>query len=193
MSLLINEDCPICSGKGILLTSIPSNVIGHNISCPRCGNFQIALTTYLADIPKSNNWSPRQRANASGWIREHPGVQLTIDDFKYLGTLPSPTVTERAYKLIIEMEKRSDNIDTYFDFSYDDIKMQEWVAISWSSNLNEIKYLLVNYLLAKGLVIGRILEESDGWTVMDVQLSPSGHELIEKILSKNTDSLMIFA
>ena len=59
------------------------------------------------NVIKRNN---RQVANASGWIREHQGINISSDDIEFLSSVKTPTVAERADRILQAIAKESTNL-----------------------------------------------------------------------------------
>jgi hypothetical protein len=86
--------CPVCSEKATLAE--PYRGGSYKLNCIRCGLFEIG------DIAahEITAWPKRQCANLSGWIREHQNCKILSPDLKTLASLRTPTVGEKAEKLL---------------------------------------------------------------------------------------------
>lgn len=79
--------CAVCRQSAIMKDSPDERDVAR-MFCPRCGPFSASGSAYatLTHMPMT----PRQRANASGWLREHPRIELSTLDIKPLESLRSP-------------------------------------------------------------------------------------------------------
>ena len=88
------QNCPIC--KNPSEQYYDGRVI---VSCPRCGEFIIGrLASKLLD-----DFSKAQIANLSCWIRENQDCLLVGEDLDRLRHLRTPTVGEKATKLLLHL------------------------------------------------------------------------------------------
>jgi hypothetical protein len=96
----VNALCPICTTNASLLTA-------HNtcVVCPRCGRFDITGSA-LAELD-GKPLTPRQRANASGWIAESSPSLINTDDLQRIRTLATPSVQSRFDRLLLKLLKES--------------------------------------------------------------------------------------
>src|SRR6266853_4809766 len=135
--------CPVCQSA---ITSLPD--YGHDASpqkCPRCGPYSISGAAEA--MLKATPLDERQAANASGWIREHRGILVNSRDIEFLRSLRSPSVSERAEKILVEFERRLGSLGASHSFDFSDTsQMTDWAGISWSADKSEVRYLIFNYL-----------------------------------------------
>lgn len=136
--------CPICGFDGTDRTYHADDTV--NFICRRCGNF--GLTGTAEAVARATEPEGRTVANLSGWIREHRGIKLGDREYKDLLTLPSPTVADRAMKLLQELAHKNPTAGKTFDFSFPDVGATDpnWIAATWSESIEEVRYLLVDYL-----------------------------------------------
>jgi hypothetical protein len=127
----------------------------------------------------------RQTANASGWIREHQGVELSSNDIEFLLSLRTPTVAERATKILIELGRRFPDLGNRFQFVFDNfadsLDDPEWVSISWSVDNAGVIYLFTKYLLARGLIAGDVFDNPSNLQLSGLYITPLGHDELEKL------------
>lgn len=108
-----NDQCRICStaGTNAPQPQDPSCQI-REIQCPRCGTFRIELSAWTL----SGGFTATQIGNASGWIREHEGVEFPdFDSLDRLRTLPTPSVGEKADKLLLFLAKNWPRAGAHID------------------------------------------------------------------------------
>lgn len=183
-------ECPICK----------SNTDNEYSFCSRCGDFSISGTA--AVVWNTNEPSLKQIANACGWIREHQNIVISSDQIEFLLSIKLPSVAERATKILIAIENKITSISSYVDiFAHDlagfndspekDIFIKNqlfWLGISYSANLEDLKYLLTDYLDKET----GILESRNQGAYFKVQIRPKGHEFLESLKQTRTDSQIGF-
>jgi hypothetical protein len=172
---MITAGCVICTEPYVKV----NNNSGHDsysVECPNCGQYSITGTAsrVLAASPLIDN---RQIVNSIGWLRENQGILLNSNDVESLRTLQSPSVAERAKKLLVAFNREEPSIGTIIRIGDNEGNTPYWCAVSWSANLNELSYLLYQYM-----------EETKGWIVhrqsmidMCFQISPKGYDYLEEL------------
>ncbi len=129
--------CPIC----LVNTPERRHAVGDMSAadCPRCG--QYSITGSAAAMLNGAPLTPRQVANASGWIRENQGIELDSRDVDSLRSIRAPTVGERATKMLQEIARRWPQVGASFDFNFTAPIDPSWLAASWSDSGSEVQYL----------------------------------------------------
>lgn len=115
----------------------------HHFNCPRCSRYILDEDAFLELA--AHPLKPRQKANASGWIRAFGGrplIQLEQLEF-FIHRLPTPSAGERAEKLMIYLGKKFPDLNTMDIVRMDDMDL---AAEAWAINEEEVQYLLVKYL-----------------------------------------------
>jgi nucleoside 2-deoxyribosyltransferase len=159
--------------------------------CPRCGQYNASGSAYATLGHKE--LTPRQTANASGWVREHQGVELSTTDLDFLLSLRNPAVNERAAKVLVALDKKLPEIGAEVNFNFRDPNIAEWIAISWSSNAAEVQYLFVEVLLAHGFIAGHASQEMSLLRdLVRVHITPVGYEQLEKMRRGGSSSAIGF-
>lgn len=177
-------ECPIC--KSHAAYDLKSGG-GQDTVCPRCGGFSI--TGSASAIWGANNPCARQVTNASGWIREHQRVLINGDDIKALLSVPSPSVTERATKILIAIEGLSLDIAHRFSTNLSDAN--NWRGISYSDNPHELDYLFSTYLINEmGYLSCSVSNSNFGFN--DIQITPKGYKFLDSLKHTNADSQIGF-
>jgi hypothetical protein len=87
------KTCPICEEE---IAVGPYRGGSYDIDCIRCGRFSL---TDLA-LPMLPHSKELDKANLSGWIREHQGCKIFQKDFSWLAQLRTPSVAEKGDKLL---------------------------------------------------------------------------------------------
>lgn len=97
MSEHVYYQCPICSGRAWLEVyhDYPKPRPYH---CMRCGDFH--ADHYFVVQFRNRPHTPRQIANISGYLRENPSTVLRPEMIEPLENLKTPTVSDRAGKLL---------------------------------------------------------------------------------------------
>jgi hypothetical protein len=123
----------------------------HHVACDRCGNYKIteeavrewneAILVRLDD---------RQKANASGWLMEHQGVELMSEDLAALENVQAPSLAERGHRLLKELARRTRSAGEAIQVVWTGDNQQRitWdlVGMSWSTSPRELGFLLDQYL-----------------------------------------------
>lgn len=146
----------------------------YRVICPYCGEYFISgeASRNLADSPLS---STRQRTNARGWLRDNPGVLIRVEELGLLRTLRTPSVAERAEKLLIAIDRAYPSIGTALNMREFRGNPAPWCARSWSSsNPDELIYLLTIYMTrTKGWLV------ESGGIDSGMQIAPNGYDHLE--------------
>ena len=168
--------CPICRGDAEMADDPRGDAA--RFKCQRCGHFGATGTAY--SMLAHHTWAPRQIANASGWVREHQGIQFSRDHIEFVASLATPSVGERAMKILLEFARRAPEIGQTFDFRFD-AEMVDWIAVSWSIDIGAVEYLFVHYLNATGLIEGQYVESIGPGFLHTCQITPQGHTQLEEM------------
>jgi hypothetical protein len=142
-------DCPICLSPKVKFRSDArrSNILV--IDCSRCGQFGLSPEFLWSDLTLPSS----QIANASKWVREYrQGRILRESDWDTLLRLQTPTVGEKAEKLIRYLSQKYTKIGTKIYLEAMEIKRQ-LIAVSWAEDEDELRYLLFDYLGEKGFIV----------------------------------------
>lgn len=133
------------------------------------------------------NVTPRQIANISGWIREHSSEKLRLDRaaLKRLALLSTPSVAERADKLLLELERRTEALGLPVEIrssQYAADNDLSWLAVCWALDENEVGFLVHNYLVEKGYC------EAPGGPSMYKTVTAAGYAHLDALRKVNRDS-----
>lgn len=176
--------CPICSSSS---DKSPSNKDGDSVICPRCGKYFISRSA-LVNL-KSAQPSPRQIANLSGWIRENLGTTINTQSLDTLLSLRTPSVSERAEKIIRAIEKLSKFIGDVVPISYD-LNENKWIGLSWSENRDELIYLIENYLIRERNWI--LDTKAFDFADITIQITPTGYAHLDLLRQGQGEGLQGF-
>ncbi len=181
--------CPICRTEATTEDVPGRDAIRFN--CPRCGRFSMSGSAHA--VMSHRQLEPRQIANASGWVREHQGIELSTSDIDFMASLRTPSVGERAAKVLVELGRRAQEIGDSFEFTFGDPSMSDWLAISWSIDARAVQYLFLTYLFEQGLVAGERIMSADGsGYLINATITPRGYEQVEQMRTGGADSAIGF-
>jgi hypothetical protein len=111
--------------------------------------------------------SESQVGCASGWVREHPDVEINSDVARFLRDVPAPTPDVKATKLLAALAKLYPTPGEPISISFPDLpsllsgraapsglggsdlnhsRALALTAAAWAANSNELWFLLVDYL-----------------------------------------------
>jgi nucleoside 2-deoxyribosyltransferase len=168
----VNALCPICTTNASLLTAQNTRVV-----CPRCGLFDITGSA-LAELD-GKLLTPRQRANASGWIAESSPSLINTDDLQRIRTLATPSVQSRFDRLLLKLLKESPFLGS--PVALDEQSMPSYVAATYSQNEGELR-VMVESLISRNLLVGA------GGNWLNPALSYAAYAYVDEHLAKNAES-----
>lgn len=186
MEGLIIDECPICSTHVKDTPLSPQD--SFDIDCPRCGNFNMTRggSSKLQGKPLNN----LQIANASGWIRQNQGITIASDNIETLRNLRTPTVAEKANKLLLYYSKDFPIPGQAMpcDINATNFKKEHLhlLAITWCTDFDEFAYLFHTYLLQTKRFLIR------GQSTSQFIISPEGWAYIDNLKQINPDSQIAF-
>jgi hypothetical protein len=105
---------------------------------------------------------------------------VTIDstELPRLVSLITPSVGERAEKLLAAIVKANPDIGAVTYLMENNTTRDFWVAVSWSTHRNELTYLVREYLVRTK---GWLIEVSAGPQHLHVQVSAAGYDHLESL------------
>jgi len=148
----------------------------------------------------------------SGFIRENQGIRIQVEDLDILESLRTPTVGEKALKLVLQIAREHPSPGQGFVINYwalknllkkinEDTQAEYtleleftkscqsalyWLAVAWATDYFELEFLLRHYLKGtKG-----ILDDwkSNGWLVV----TPQGWDFLDNLKTSETKSETAF-
>jgi hypothetical protein len=165
--LSLRSKCYVCGSP----SDVDSSQIGiYDVVCCRCGTYKIS-----SQAVKGFPWgdlSTIQKANFSGFISENNGLLIKLDNLAYLQSLRTPSVFEKADKLLRKLSQKfptaGDVVTEKFHLLPQIMKFVEehdrdgftggseleqaccellpWVAASWVQKSDEFTYIYRTYL-----------------------------------------------
>ena len=179
MTQSLIDKCPVCENEGISSSGDSHRDI-YVINCPRCGNYRITRQC-RTNLP-NEDFSKRQRMNASSKIRQDGNVILTTENDSQFFNTPNMPVLDRMDKILLWLEKKVDEGETATIINIADLSLQ---AMSWSIDAKEFEYLL-------RLLVKRDLIEDALFRNRTISITFKGWERLEKLRVINTDSAQGF-
>lgn len=178
--MTIQKTCPVCRWS-------PAAVDEHggygNVSCPRCGKFSF---TALAN-ESLQRLKPQQSALISGWIKENQGVTIKEADFERLCKLRTPTVGEKADKILLWFGGICPHPGKPIVLTSDQhLEMQ---SVGWVSNLMEAQFLLRDYLTSEKEFL-RL--NPSGQFQQEFLITPKGWAYLDSLRRENPESSIGF-
>lgn len=178
--------CPICSNDD-------ASEIAHDydfdykFNCQRCGIYSITREALDDWKYHFDNLSARGKANVSGWIREHQDTNITSNEIDFLTNIKTPSVQQRADKMLLEFEKRTQKIGDTMPIPGHPPEMYEILGFTWSIDLTEVHYLANNYLTNEKNYLYEITRPPKGFAI-----SPKGFAYLEELRQIQFDSTIGF-
>ncbi|MCH8029393.1 MAG: hypothetical protein IH874_05635 [Candidatus Dadabacteria bacterium] len=158
----------------------------YTIVCERCGDYYISeIASNYQDFKSLNK---RQIANASGWIRENQEFEIISTKIDFLKTLPTPSIPEKAEKLLLYVSKEFPYPGYVFTFLDDGGKSKPlYFAISWSYDASDCRYIYYDYLFNEKKFLSYYDAPTEGY-----KISPSGWAYIDELKRINPKSQQAF-
>jgi len=180
---MLAEPCPVCGSEVRKdVEPIKDDVLYH-YNCPRCGYFRVRDSNVGHLL--GAQFTQEQQANASGWLRENPTSELTGDDVRFLMALATPTVGEKATKLLRYYAREHPIPGTGFKAGRTG---PEAVARAWARNEDELWYLVSDYLVDG---VHHLVEPHPRVVIggtYDTRISPKGWTHLESLRQGNPAS-----
>ena len=199
------ESCPVCNFP--IQLDLSNNLI--NIRCSRCGDFSVTGRAHTKIVRHfANNPDDTKISNFSGWIRENHNVTITTDDVERLVNLPTPSVDEKAQKLLKYLAKEYKIAGDNLRFNLgslsgilnsikhykpienrlgDENNLLAMLSSSWAQKESELHFLLHDYLINNRKYL---YSASTSGGVF--RITPEGWAYLEELKSKNPESNIAF-
>lgn len=170
--------CLFCNGDLDECRSIFERDI-FPVKCPRCGEY--TLSREASYNMRRDFFTPRQRANASGWLRENQNFFVKSDNYDHIFNQKTLSFHERADKLLLALEKETEYAGQLI--SFDAQKDVEWQAKAWCINSYELLEIK-NFLKSTQ----RVNDTSEKRSYVRLNISPEGWAHIETLKKSNPES-----
>lgn len=178
----IEKRCPVCLFSPCEYH--PAKNDSYFFICPRCGDFQISYEGYVnfSRAPVGD----KQRSIASSLLREMGGgVALKMADEERLFYAPDISVLEKADKLLLALEKRTDFVGQRLHITTDDWPI---MADCWAFAWEEFRGLL--QLLED---MDRISAHGDALkSGRDISIRPEGWKRLDELKQKSNSNIQGF-
>lgn len=144
----------------------------HHVECAGCTRYVINFEAIgeLQDHP----FDQRQKANASGWLREHPGTDIQVPQIHMLRDLDTPIPVDRAVKLFEHFVTIHPDQSQWIEVRFDDPVFR---SVGWAQSADELEFLLSSYLVAQLGLFDKREDEGDE-TFMLFRISPRGQQAL---------------
>jgi hypothetical protein len=153
-----------------------------------CGRFQTEnFNTFNTEVL---GWSPEQRINLAGWIRENPNSKLSDSNLKSLAKLRNLTVGEKAEKILLHLARIFPKPGEIQDLSGG--AHLEFLAVGRLIDTNELRFFLHDYLYAETGFLLRHELVTDLGDDSRYSISPKGWAYLESLRHGNPDSQIGF-
>ena len=168
---MAREKCLFC-GEPIQITQ--ENSALNIVNCPRCSTYKYTHHTSVA--LNNAEFSDREKATISGWLRENPNYLITNHNIRNLKAIKTPSFHERADKFLLFLEKKT-------KYAGDKIsESEEWVSACWGLNRPETLEI-INYLSAS-----KYIEKGTSVSHVSIKIAPLGWARLEELKKVNADS-----
>lgn len=166
----VQRPCFICAHTEAQLTSLDKDE--NLVACPRCGKF---LASGLFIAGKSTDLTSSQIGNISSWIREQQYDRaLSLDEYgwDFLKSIDTPSIGEKAEKLLIYLSKKFPQANQKLAFDNADRD----ISSCWAANWEEASYLFHDYLVSYKNFIQQV--EKGGHPFV---ISPAGWDYLHSL------------
>lgn len=187
------DKCPICGSASNTEAWIDGGPpLGSVWQCQRCGTYRLSnfakMVLDASTVEFGKKLSQRQIANLSGWLRENQVATLTKDNFDELLRLPTPSVAERAEKLLIHFGRTFPTPNQTVTTSVPNAVLPcDLLGVSWSADSAECSFLIFDYLLNTTKMLMHL-----GAHNLSLKISPQGWAFLDDLRKTNKGSKMAF-
>lgn len=157
---------------------LPGSGDNTKVACPACGDFTISGSA-IGQL-RSQPLTPRQAANASGWMTEGAPSLITSYELPRLMALVTPSVQSRIDRLLLRLQKDTSALGDSVEL-IDPAHGPAYRSATYSLNDGELRYLIES-LKARGF----LKCAGDRWLLP--ALTPEGYAYIEEHLARNAES-----
>jgi hypothetical protein len=149
------------------------------VTCERCGRFKITGTARR--LLELNPLTPRQVANLSGWLRQAGYFVIDSSNFDQLRDLRTPTVGDRANRLLLTMAQSQPVPGKVVAVEFTDKRL---FTMAWAEDEDELRYFVLDYLRDGGFLDE--VEMAGG--SFSATITPAGWRLVEELQAGNEQS-----
>jgi nucleoside 2-deoxyribosyltransferase len=170
--IMTPASCPICDELGNVGDSSRDGKVVH---CPACGAFEITGTAAAVWAADRANLTPRQIANIRGWLRHNQGITIGSKDLEMLRAIKTPSVGERAERLLKMFEAELPEVGQRMGMPYSNPSIKQWIATASAIDQDDLYFLVDRYLVGEK----RWLETAGAQGLPIYRISPTGHDYLE--------------
>jgi hypothetical protein len=146
----------------------------HHVQCPGCTRYVIDFETIgeLQDHPLD----ARQKANASGWLREHPETQIGMPEIKMLRDLPTLDNLDRSIALFDLIALACPKVGEWYEFEF---VTPAFRSAARTESAQELEYLVSEYLVLQLKFLERHEDVVHEQFIM-IRITPRGWDVVEQ-------------
>lgn len=145
----------------------------HYVECPGCTKYSITDDALFAIEPEP--FTSPQRANGSGWLREHGKSIIDESDVPRLRALETPNSLDNAGKLFEFMLAAFSEPGRWYEIHFDTAALR---STAWAEGAQELKWLVSELLIAQLGLLER-KDDVDHEEFM-VRITPRGWAVLEQ-------------
>ncbi len=193
---MYDKKCSVCKSPLLYNHMSPDSI--YSVTCMKCGDYRI--TSNAGDDVSSYFDNAVKSANLSGWLKENQNRLINSEELERLSKLKTPTVHEKATKLLIAISKaipiagqeftlNQSSFSRWMKMIGDDKTLPELdihnakqilplVSASWSSSPKEFMYLISKYLHEHHQYI---------YDINPIKITPNGWSYLDEISRKTSE------
>lgn len=176
MTIPILAKCPFCEESIDAPYRGVAELYGYQANCPCCGTY--VIDSGAIPLISNSGLTNRQRANISGYLKENQVFWIKADNVDNLLTIQTPSFHERADKLILALEKKTEYAGHFLEIN------KSWLSFGWCLNDAELTEMLT--FLEE---TGRIAHSYPNSNVEGYyKIIPDGWAYLEELKKVNPDS-----
>ena len=176
--------CPVCSEDATLID--PYRGGNYKLDCVRCELFEIGgISSHEISC-----WTPQQKINLSGWIRDNQNCKILSPNLKDVAALRSRTVGEKAEKILQQLGRKFQKPGEIIDLPGG--AYLEFLGVGRLADSNELRFFLRAYLCDEmGFLLLHPLVTELG-DDSRYSISPKGWAFLDSLRHGNPDSQIGF-
>lgn len=146
----------------------------HYVKCRGCTPYAITDDAIFEMEP--NPFTPRERANASGWLREHRDSIIDASQVAMLRSLATPAPVDKAGKLFDFLLVACPEHGKWYEL---DFGTPELRSAAWAESAQELDWLLSEVLVAQLQLLEK-REDIVHEQFMMTRITPRGWQVLEQ-------------
>jgi len=199
--------CPVCRSVAEITVLTTTGPDLYRVKCLRCGLFKITGTfsAMLGGPYRDTELSEDRISNLSSYIRENPNQLISEQDVDFIRRLSSPSVGEKATKLLRYVARQHPYAGEEFTVQWDKLEpvllsfenplpmftedaLKEYAfllscfAASWSRNAEEFIFILAGYLTDNRRFLAA------GATPQVLHITPAGWDYLHSLEMPSSES-----